>query len=349
MVTVSFPGLGIEPFSFNKVAFTIPIGDGIQVRWYGIVIVLGIILAFIYASYRTKQEGIIFDDLLDIAIWAVLLGMVGARTYYVLTTLDQYDSFYDMIAIWNGGIAIYGAVIGGALAVFAVCKIKKISWKKAFDAVSPGVMIGQIMGRWGNFFNGEAFGAAPKESSPLYFLRMGLQHENWAKEIFVQPTFLYESVWNLIGFLIINATYKKKKFDGQIFVEYITWYGFGRMFIEGLRQDSLYVGPFRISQVVGFCCFVAGTVILIVSSSKAKKAQLAEGDYESVYGKLLGKRGEKKAEDTAGTDTETKDTATADTDVSVTENEEKAENAETDENKEADEKIEEKKDECKTD
>lgn len=349
MVTVSFPGLGIEPFSFNKVAFTIPIGGGIQVRWYGIVIVLGIILAFIYASYRSKQEGIIFDDLLDIAIWAVLIAMIGARTYYVLTTLDQYDSFYDMIAIWNGGIAIYGAVIGGAIAVFAVCRIKKISWKKAFDAVAPGVMIGQILGRWGNFFNGEAFGSAPKETNPLYFIRMGLQHENWAKEIFVQPTFLYESVWNLVGFLIINATYKKKKFDGQIFLEYITWYGFGRMFIEGLREDSLYVGPFRISQVLGFCCFVAGAVMLIVFSAKAKKAELAEGDYDSVYGKLLGKRGEKKAEDNVCTAAETKDSATVDTDDAVTETEENAETAETEENKEAAEKIEEKKDESETD
>lgn len=297
MVTVSFPGIGIEPFSFNKVAFTIPIGNGIEVRWYGLIIVTGIILAFIYAWYRGKHEKIVLDDLLDIAIWAIICGMIGARTYYVLTKLEDYHSFYDVIAVWNGGIAIYGGIIGGAIAIFVVCHIKKLKWQKVFDMVSPGVMIGQILGRWGNFFNGEAYGATPAESNPLYFLRMGLQQDYWSEMKYVQPTFLYESVWNLVGFIIINFTYKKKKFDGQIFLEYITWYGFGRMFIEGLRQDSLYVGPFRISQVVGFACFVTGAVLIIINLTKAHSAKLAEGDYDSVYSKLLtGREGRKDSD-----------------------------------------------------
>lgn len=291
MVTVSFPGLGIEPFTFNKVAFSLPILGGIEVRWYGILIVTGIILAFFYAYYRTKSEGIILDDLLDIAIWAVIFGMIGARTYYVLTSLDSCDSFWDALKIWEGGIAIYGAVIGGAAAIFVVCRIKKIDWKRVFDCVSPGVMIGQILGRWGNFFNGEAFGETPTEKNPLYFLRMGLQHAGWQSEKIVQPTFLYESVWNLLGFLLIHFTYKKKKFNGQIFLEYITWYGFGRMFIEGQRTDSLYIGVFRISQVVGFCCFVIGGVLLIVFGVKAKKAKdEAEIGYDSVYANLVRER-----------------------------------------------------------
>lgn len=287
MVKVSFPGIGIDQFSFNKVAFSI---GKLEVRWYGILIVTGIILAFIYATWRAKSHGISMDDMLDVAIYTVLAGIIGARLYYVLTTLENYHSFLDVIAIWNGGIAIYGAIIGGALALFITCRVKKLSWPKLFDCVSPGVMIAQSIGRWGNFFNGEAYGATPGEGHPLYFLRMGLQHEGWSQEYFYQPDFLYESVWNLIGFIIINLLYKKKKFDGQIFLMYITWYGFGRMFIEGTRTDSLYVGVFRISQVLGFLCFVVGTVLLIVLGLRAKRTVMAEGEYDSVYGKVLGSR-----------------------------------------------------------
>lgn len=279
MVTIAFPGLGIEPFSFNKVAFTIPILGGIEVRWYGIVITLGIVLAFFYAWYRAKQEGIILDDLLDIAIYAVITAMIGARLYYVLFDIigngngDNYKSFIDYIAIWNGGIAIYGAIIGGALAVLVVSKVKKLKWQKCFDMIAPGVMIGQILGRWGNFFNGEAFGRAPAEGSVLYRFRMEVKQENWFYSVTAHPTFFYESLWNLIGFLIINALYKKKRFDGEVFLWYITWYGFGRMFIEGLRTDSLYgFGGLRVSQLVGAACFIAGLALTVIFRVRAVKA-----------------------------------------------------------------------------
>ncbi len=271
MVTISFPGLGIEPFTVNKVAFSI---GGIEVRWYGLIIVTGIILAFAYASWRAKQEGIKFDDMLDMALVIVPMGIFCARLYYVLTTLDEYDSFYEMIAVWNGGLAIYGGIFGGILGIFIVSKWKKLKFTKTLDCIAPGVMIGQLLGRWGNFFNGEAYGETPAEDSLLYFMRMGLRHEGWAREFFYQPTFLYESLWNLTGFLIINAIYKKKKFDGQIVLMYMTWYGFGRMLIEGLRTDSLYVGPFRISQVIGFVCFAAGLFALIFFSIRTKRAAL---------------------------------------------------------------------------
>ena len=287
MTNISFPGLGIETFSVNKIAFTIPIGNGIGVRWYGILITLGIILAMVYCSYRAKQEKIIFDDLLDMAIFTVISAIIGARLYYVLFSLDQYDSFLDVIAIWNGGLAIYGGIIGGAIAIFFVCRHKKINALKAFDMVSPAVMIGQIVGRWGNFFNGEAFGSQIAESEFLYFIRMGLSHgEGTRITRFYHPTFLYESLWNLVGFLIINALYKKKKFDGQIFLMYLTWYGFGRMFIESLRTDSLYIGVFRVSQIVGFVCFIVGLVLLIVNFEKTHRKELASESYESVYTKF---------------------------------------------------------------
>ena len=155
MITVSFPGLGIGPFEINPEIVSF---GSLSIRWYGLIITLGIVLAFLYATYRTKQEGLIFDDLLDITIFTIIFAVIGARAYYVLTSLDEYDSFMDVIAIWEGGIAIYGALIAGAITVFAVCHYKKIPFLRMFDAAAPSVMIGQILGRWGNFFNAEVFG-----------------------------------------------------------------------------------------------------------------------------------------------------------------------------------------------
>lgn len=275
MVTISFPGLGIGNFNINSVAFNL--FGKFEVRWYGLIITTGIILAIAYAAFRFKREKILFDDLLDMAIFAIIFGIIGARAYYVLTSLDEYHSLYDVIAIWNGGIAIYGALIGGGLAIFFVCKHKKISFFKVADAVAPGVMIAQTLGRWGNFCNGEAFGARVAEGHPLYFARMGLISANSVADfktfamVYVHPTFLYESLWNLIGFILINIFYKKKKFDGQIFFTYIAWYGFGRMFIELLRTDSLYVGPIRISSLVGLICFIVGAATIIYKLIKIKK------------------------------------------------------------------------------
>ena len=289
MVTMSFPGLGIGEFTVNPVAFTL--FNKIEVRWYGIIITLGIITAFAYSAYRAKQEKIIFDDLLDMAIFTVIFGIFGARLYYVLTSLDEFDSFYDAIAIWRGGLAIYGGIIAGALTIFIICKIKKISFLKIADAVAPGVMIAQAIGRWGNFFNGEAHGYVVPDDSPLYFMRMGLSTHN-IKEYAgrmaeVHPTFFYESLWNVIGFVLINLIYKKKKFDGQIVLMYLAWYGFGRMFIEGLRTDSLYVGVFRISQVIGFACFVLATTAIIILLVRARRARITAGAYEAAYPKFV--------------------------------------------------------------
>ena len=287
-VTIAFPGLGIEEFTLNKVLVEFSVfGKQFSIRWYALFIVTGMILAAIYAIWRAKQEDIKLDDLLDITLFAIVFGVIGARLYYVLTTLNvyKYDSFYDVIAIWNGGLAIYGGIIAGALTILVVCKIKKIKIFKAFDMAAPAVMIGQMLGRWGNFFNGEAYGYEVLEGSPLYFLRMGLLPNVESKFTmhYFHPTFLYESLWNLIGFFIINIFYKKKKFDGQIFYMYISWYGFGRMFIEGLRTDSLYVGPFRVSQVVGFLCFVVGVTMLVLNLVKVRRARLAEADYDAAY------------------------------------------------------------------
>ena len=268
---ISFPGFGIGEFIVNKIA--VKIGP-FEIRWYGILIALGMVLAFLYAGYRAKQNGVILDDLLDMGLFAVVFGIVGARLYYVIMEYETYKTFYDVIAIWNGGLAIYGGIIGGALAVFCVAKYKakkgkNISFPLCTDMILPGVMIAQALGRWGNFCNGEAYGGIVPEGSPLYFLRMGLLSENTIRDFgtkelsYVHPTFLYESLWNVIGFVLINVFFKKKKFDGEVSLWYVTWYGFGRMLIEGLRTDSLYVGPIRISQLIGFLCFVTGASLIV--------------------------------------------------------------------------------------
>ncbi len=299
MVKISFPGLGIGEISINKVAFTIPIGEGIQIRWYALILVTGIILAFCYANFRRKQEGISFDDLLDYALFAVPCGVIGARLFYVIMS-DRDYTFWEIFRIWEGGIAIYGAVIGGALALIGVSLYKKIKCQKAFDMVCLGVLIGQVVGRWGNFVNAEAYGIPPAEDSFFYRFRMEILEEGWSMAKTVQPTFLYESVWNLIGFIIINFFYKKKKYDGQIFLMYITWYGLGRVFIEGLRTDSLWAGKFRASQVIAGLCFIAGTVLLTYFGIRARKRAriaAAANDAPSAYSTILSETIGEKTED----------------------------------------------------
>ena len=260
---ISFPGLGIGEFKLSKIAFSL---FGIDVAWYGVIITLGIILAVLYVMNRGKYEGVSQDDILDYSIFVIPLAIVGARLYYVLTSLDQYHSFKEAIAIWEGGLAIYGAVIGGALTALAVSLVKKIKILKMFDMLCPAVMIGQMIGRWGNFVNAEAHGGVTD-----IFIRMGIRSPYMQEAIYVHPTFLYESIWNLIGFLLINAYYKKKKYHGEIFFMYIAWYGLGRFFIESLRTDSLYVGPFRISQVIGLMSFVVGGLFLLFNLLKYGK------------------------------------------------------------------------------
>ena len=274
--TVSFPGLGIGEFSIDRVAFNI---FGKPVYWYGVIIMLGIVAAFIHVIIRSKREGFTTDDVMDLGIFTVLFGVLGARLYYVLTTLNEheYKTFIDVIAVWEGGLAIYGGIIAGCTALVLTAAHKKINPLKVMDATGPGVMLAQAIGRWGNFVNGEAFGYEVAEGSALYPFRMGLisDYTNTGSVMhFYHPTFLYESVWNIVGFIIISFLYRKKKFNGQVALMYFAWYGFGRMFIEGLRTDSLYVGPFRISQVVGAVCFVVGTALIVAGMILVNKGKL---------------------------------------------------------------------------
>ena len=267
---LSFPGLGINGWNINSVAFSI--GENFSVMWYGVVIALGMLMAIAYACYRCKQHGIKIDDLVDIAIFTIFFGVIGARLYYVAFNPTNFKTLGDILNLRSGGLAIYGGIIAGALTIVVVCLIKKISWLQLFDCAGPGVMLAQAMGRWGNFFNGEAYGSIVEEGHPLYFLRMGLISQNTYLDfttpdmVYVHPCFLYESLWNILGFVLINLVYKKKKFDGQNALYYIAWYGFGRMFIEGLRTDALYIGQtgIRVSQLLGFLLFTVATALIIM-------------------------------------------------------------------------------------
>lgn len=276
-ITVSFPGLGIGEGDISSIAFTL--GENFTVMWYGICIALGMVMAIAYASWRCKQQGITVDDLIDVAIFTIFFGVIGARLYYVLFSDHEFKTLWDVINLRTGGLAIYGGIIFGAATIVVVCLIKKISWRKLYDAAGPGVMLAQAMGRWGNFFNGEAFGAQVEEGHPLHFLRMGLISSNTyndfgtTKMVYVHPTFLYESLWNILGFVLINIFFKKKKFDGEVALWYFAWYGFGRMFIEGLRTDSLYIGStgIRVSQLLGFLLFALASALVVYGRIMVKK------------------------------------------------------------------------------
>ena len=285
---IGFPGLGIGNFIINRTAFTV---FGREVAWYGIIIAFGMVLAVLYVMYRTREyKGITVDDVIDFTLFIIISGVIGARLYYVITSDYDY-SFTEIFAIWEGGLAIYGGIIAGATAAVLVCLYKKIRPLCFLDMLAPAVMLGQLIGRWGNFCNGEAFGSATD-------LPWGMQlsHLNSSGAVIeylgvVHPTFFYEFLWNLIGFILLNVLYRKRKFDGQIMLGYFAWYGFGRMFIEGLRTDSLYVGPFRISQIVALISFVAASTLIVIMWTKGKRYDSAS--YKEEYLEKKAENGKK--------------------------------------------------------
>ncbi len=268
---ISFPGLGIGEFSVDSVGITV---GSIDIAWYAIIITVGMIAAVAYMIFRTGQIGLKYDVVIDFALWAIPIGIVGARAYYVLTKLESFNSFKEIINIRNGGLAIYGGIIAGAVTVFIVSKIKKIPFLAIADCATPGIILAQAIGRWGNFTNGEAFGYETD-----WFCRMGLKNTltNFTT-IYVHPTFLYESLWNLLGFALINIFYKHRKYDGQVFLMVFGWYGLGRMFIEGLRTDSLYTTifgwEFRTSQVLAALIFAVCSVLLVYFQFKKPSSKL---------------------------------------------------------------------------
>ena len=262
---ISFPLLGdwsIDP----SASFTL---FGRTFYWYGVIIAVGFILAMLYCSRHCRRCGIEPDTLYDFLIWMIPIAIIGARLYYVIFQWGDYRAHpIDALKIWEGGLAIYGGVIAGLLTGIVWCRKKKIPFGAMADVCAPGLLIGQCIGRWGNFMNREAHGAVTEA-----FLKMGLQ-DAAGVVTYYHPTFLYESVWNLIGFIGLHLFSKKRKFDGEVFLLYVAWYGLGRAWIEGLRTDSLYLFStgIRVSQLVAIVSFLAAAGILAWVLLKKKPA-----------------------------------------------------------------------------
>lgn len=278
---VTFPGLGLE-FELNPIAFSV---FGWDVHWYGVIIACGFLLAVAYCYWRAPRFGVDQEKLIDMLFFAVPLCIIGARAYYVIFNpavcfdADGSFSLYNMIAIWDGGLAIYGAIIMAILTVAVYCKVRRQNFWDYTDIGCFGVLIGQLVGRWGNFVNVEAFGGVTdlpwRMCSPSiadYLLQHGLVDEAAYQQVLdgtlgVHPTFFYESMWNLLGFILLVLIARKgRKFNGQLFLSYVVWYGVGRAVIEGLRTDSLYFfgTGLRSSQILGLASALVAIVVMAI-------------------------------------------------------------------------------------
>jgi len=262
--TISFPSFSLEvnpPRTFSLGPMT--------VHLYGLVIALGLMLAVLYCCRRSRLFGVKEGDITDGVLWITPFAIVCARAYYVAFTWEAYaGNPISVLYIWEGGLAIYGGVLGAIVGMAVFCHVKKLKLATVLDLALLGFLIGQSMGRWGNFFNREAFGAATDG-----FFRMGLYNELTGAWEYYHPTFLYESVWNLVGLAVLHVLTPKRRYDGQIALGYAAWYGLGRAIIEGLRMDSLYWGPFRVSQVLAALSCAAAVAVLIWQSFRPHDPQ----------------------------------------------------------------------------
>lgn len=275
---------GLE-MDIDRVAFTLPFGEnGWPIYWYGILISLGFLLALIYAFRNTKRFGIDNDRLIDCILVTTPLAILGARAYYLLFDGGGIQGFKKFFSIHDGGLAIYGGVITAVAVGALMCKIRRLKIVDVLDLTALGFLIGQAVGRWGNFFNQEAFGRYVQGSHlPDWW---GMTSEAVADFYFdgvmVHPCFLYESIWCLLGFILLHILSRHRKFSGQIALGYGVWYGVGRFFIEGLRTDSLYIGSLRVSQLVSALAVVVCATLLIVLSVRRKKAAIPS-DYTPLF------------------------------------------------------------------
>ena len=288
MEILRFPGLGWE-LPISRVALSI---GNLDIYWYGVIIAVGFGLGlWVYLSHN-RTCGIHPDEGLDVILWAMVGAIVGARAYYVAFQWDNYkDNLKEIFNLRGGGLAIYGGIIGALIVAFIVCRIKKLPMLPVADAAFPGVMLGQAIGRWGNFFNMEAFGTNTdtalfrmwsvkiRDTLAASSADLAAKGVTVDPEVPVHPTFLYESLWCVLGFLILNyIVHKHRSFKGEIFVLYGVWYGVERMVVEGMRTDSLYIGStsIRVSQVLSAVIAVVALVYFIVVMVKKKQGRLPQ-------------------------------------------------------------------------
>ena len=263
---IAFPNLGWE----FHISDTIPLFGSFSIKWYGLLLAIGFLLAILYGLKRAEDFGIDPDRMIDVALLTVPVAFVGARLYYVFFSDSRAAYLADPISIlkvWEGGLGIYGGIIVAFVFGTLMCKLRKVNVWAMFDLTALGFLIGQSIGRWGNFFNQEAFGGNTDLPWGMTgdIIMSGANGSGYNTALPVHPTFLYESLWCILGFVLLHVLSKRvRRFDGMIFCSYLMWYGTGRFFIEGLRTDSLMVGALRTSQLVAVVAVLLGAVLFLV-------------------------------------------------------------------------------------
>lgn len=270
-------------FTIKPVAFTLPWGNGWDIYWYGIIIAVGFLAALVYAFKNASRYGIDSDRMIDVILVSTPVSILCARAYYLIFDGDGIKGFSQFFGFDDSsgfaGLAIYGSVIGAFVCGALMCKIRKIKILDMFDIASVGFLIGQGIGRWGNFINQEAYGTFTGSSW------WGMQSNRTVSEMgagLVHPCFLYESVWCIAGFFILNHFSKKRRYSGQMILMYCAWYGFGRTFIELLRTDSLMIGNIKVSCLLSVLLCVAASAALVIMHTRLKKAVIDTG-YNNLF------------------------------------------------------------------
>ncbi len=267
MNNISFPKLGIS-MNINPVALKLGIRE---IYWYAIIILTGFLCGALFVYFTCEKRGVKKDSVWDIAMFGLLAGIISARIYYVLFALDEFRADWtDIFKIWNGGLAIYGGIIGAVISTAVYCRIRHLNTLNVFDVCCPGLFIGQAIGRFGNFVNAEVYGRATA-------MPWGMSINGASP---VHPLFIYESIWNITGLILLIIFRDKKKADGQVFCFYIFWYSLGRMFLEGMR-DSMYIlylipGKLGISQAVAFLLTISAAAVFFILGKRSKKSDFVK-------------------------------------------------------------------------
>lgn len=275
-------GNGVQPL--DPVAIQI---GSISVKWYGVIIASAVVIALLLALSEANKRKMDKEIIVDLLIWAIPISIISARIYYVIFEWDFYkNNLGEIVKIWHGGIAIYGALIGAVLTAIIFSRIKKISFWQLADVVAPSLIIARAIGRWGNFMNQEAHGAETTRSF-LESLHLPdfIINQMYIDGAYYQPTFLYESLWNVLGFIVLLIIRRTKIRRGELFLGYVIWYSFGRFFIEGMRTDSLMWGDFRVSQVLSLLLIVLSIGIIIYRRMKMNPPYYIEDKFGKVVKK----------------------------------------------------------------